>query len=213
MLARVLPMMMLAVGLGVTQGLDQVLERWPADSLLAPLRRYEAQHRHGAEAAEAAQLLGDLHLARGEYRLAADAYARAAAGFDPARKDEALYREGIAWLGVPDPRRARAVLGEVGRESAARRAEAALGIAQAWIAERQPERALALLTRLVAQNPGEAGPAALEWIASLADRLGQPAQARAARARLGREYPRSFEALGVGPEGDPPGPAGPGSRP
>jgi tetratricopeptide (TPR) repeat protein len=202
MLAPVLPMTILALGLAVSPGLEQVLERWPADSLLAPLRRYELQHRHSTEAAEAAMLLGDLHVARREYRLAADAFARAAAGFDPARKDEALYREGIACLGASDPLRARAVLGEVGRESAARRGEAALGIALAWIAENQPERALKRLTQLVAKDPAEAGAAALERLASLADRLGQPGVARGARERLHREYPRSFEAQGVGPEGE-----------
>ena len=148
-------------------------------------------------------LLGDLHVARGEYRLAAGAFSRAAAGFDPARKGEALYRAGIAWLGVPDARRARSLLGEVGSGPGARRPEAALGIAFAWSLENQPDRALKLLTRLVANRPGEAGAAALEQLAALADRLGQPGVARSARERLQREYPRSFEAQGVGPGSEP----------
>jgi len=214
MLAPMLPMMLLAAAFTVAPDLDRVLERWSADSLLAPLRRYELDHRRSARAAEAAMLLGDLHVARAEYRLAADAFARAAAGFDPVRKNEALYREGIAWLGASDPRRARAVLEEVGLDVAARRGEAAFGIALAWSYQNQPERALKALTRLVAKDPGEVGAAALERLAALADRLRQPGVARGARDRLRREYPRSFEAQGVGPEGEPAGALpGPGSRP
>src|SRR2546428_77397 len=88
-------------------GLVRLLEQTPAESLLAPLRRYEHQQLRGTTAAEAAFVLGQLHLVRGEYRLAADAFSRAAAGFEPARKEEALHWAGIAWLGVPDPHRAR----------------------------------------------------------------------------------------------------------
>lgn len=197
------PMMLLAALLGVAPDLQAVLDHGPADSLLAPLRHYELLHRRSTRAAEAAMLLGDLHVARGEYRLAADAFSRAAAGFDPARKSEALYRAGIAWLGVPDARRARSLLGEVESGSGARRVDAALGIAFAWSLDHQPDRALKLLTRLVEERPGEAGAAALEQLAVLADRQGQPGVARDARERLRREYPRSFEAQGVGPGGEP----------
>jgi tetratricopeptide (TPR) repeat protein len=214
MLQLVLATTLLALGLAVSPGLQRVLEHWPADSLLGPLRRYELEHRHNAQAAEAAMLLGDLHVARAEYRLAADAFARAAAGFDPARKDEALYREGIALLGAADARRARAVLGEVGRGASARRGDAALGIALAWARDHHLERALQLLTRLVAKDPGESGATALERVAVIADQLGQPGVARRARDRLRREYPRSFEAQGVGPDGGAPAaPVTPRPRP
>ena len=198
-----LPMMLLAVVLAMTPDFQRALERVPADSLLAALRRYEFQHRRSTQAAEAAMLLGDLHVVRGEYRLAVDAFSRAAAGFDPSRKGEALYRAGIAWLGVPDGRRARALLAEVESGSGPRRADAALGIAFAWTLENQPDRALKHLTWLVANRPGEAGAAALGQIAVLADRLDQPKVARHARERLRKDYPRSFETQGVGPEGEP----------
>jgi tetratricopeptide (TPR) repeat protein len=209
-----LPMTLLAAVLALAPDLARVLEGAPADSLLAPLHAYELQHRHTLQAAEAALLLGDLHVARAEYRLAADAYSRAAAGFDPSRKSEALYRAGIAWLGVPDGRRARALLGEVESRDGARRADATLGLAFAWTLDRQPERAFKLLSRLVVNRPGEAGAAALEQLATLAARLGQAAVARNARERLRRDYPRSFEAQGVGLEGEPAGaPLSPRSRP
>jgi tetratricopeptide (TPR) repeat protein len=198
-----LPAMILAAGLALAPALERMLESVPADSLLAPLHAYESGHRRTPQAAEAAMALGDLHTARGEYRLAADAYSRAAAGFDPSLKSEALYRAGIAWLGVPDGRRARSLLGEVEARDAARRADATLGIAFAWTLDRQPERALKLLSRLVANRPGEAGAAALDRLAGLAARLGQPAVARSARERLRRDYPGSFEAQGVGAEGEP----------
>jgi len=198
-----LPMMLLAALLAMAPDLERVLERAPADSLLTPLRAYELQHRRTTRAAEAALFLGDLHVARGEYRLAADAYGRAAAGFDPTRKQEALYRAGLAWLGANDPQRARALLEEVESGAGPRRDDATLGVAFTWSLERQPERALMLLSRLVAGSPGEAGAAALGQIARLAAGLGQAGVARGARERLRREYPRSFEAQGVGPEGEP----------
>jgi tetratricopeptide (TPR) repeat protein len=199
-----LPIALLAAFLAVSAGLERVLERWPADSLLAPLRRYEHLHRRSTQAAEASMMLGHLHLARAEYRLAADAYGRAAAGFDPLHKAEALYWAGIAWLGVPDARRARARLEQVERDVTPRRGDATLGIAIAWSLEGHPDRALKALTRLTARHPGEAGPAALERLAALADRMGGRDVARRARERLLRDYPRSFEAQGVGPEGEPP---------
>ncbi len=197
-----LPTVLLAAALGLAPDLQRVLEGTAPDSLLIPLRRYELLHRRSTRAADAALLLGDLHVARGEYRLAADAYGRAAAGFDPARKVEAQYRAGLAWLGAGDARRARALLEQVESGGGERRADAALGVAYAWTLEGQPERALQQLASLVASRPGEAGAAALAGMARLADRLGQPGVARGARERLRRDYPDSFEARGVGPEGE-----------
>lgn len=199
-----LPIALFAAFLAVSAPLERVLEQWPADSLLAPLRRYEHLHRRSAQAAEASMMLGHLHMARAEYRLAADAFGRAAAGFDPPHKDEALYWTGIAWLGVPDARRARAKLQEVESDATPRRNDATLGIAIAWSLEGHPDRALKILTRLVAKNPGESGPAALERLAALADRSGGRDVARRARERLLRDYPRSFEAQGVGLDGEGP---------
>ncbi|HEY6866344.1 MAG TPA: tetratricopeptide repeat protein [Candidatus Eisenbacteria bacterium] len=197
-----LPALLLAAGVALSPEVERVLARWPADSLLGPLRRVETEAGHGAPAAEAAMWLGHLHVARGEYRLAAEAYARAAARFDPVRKDEALYWAGIAWLGAPDPRRARALFEQVERDASPRRPEATLGIALAWLAEQHPERALKVLTRLTAKDAGETGPGALQALATAAERAGRPEVARAARERLRRQYPASLEAAGVGPDGE-----------
>src|SRR5688572_29225699 len=60
----------------------------PADSLVLPLRRFEADRARAGEAGEAALVLGHLHAARGEYRPAAEAFGRAAARLDPGRKPE-----------------------------------------------------------------------------------------------------------------------------
>jgi len=183
-----------------TPGLARLLEQTPAGALLAPLRRYEHQQLRGTSAAEAAFVLGQLHLVRNEYRLAADAFSRAAAGFEPARKEEALYWTGIAWLGVPDPHRARAPLEVVVRGAGPRRAQAEFGIAAAWMLEDRPESAFRTLSRLVARRPSEVTPAALERLAAVAQRLRAPGVARLASERLRREYPRSFEARGIGPD-------------
>ena len=93
--------------------LDSLLARHPADSLVAPLRRFESEHGHVSEGGEAALLLGQLHYARGEYRQAADAFARAAARLQPARKPEARYWAGLSWIALKDPQQARASLEEV----------------------------------------------------------------------------------------------------
>jgi tetratricopeptide (TPR) repeat protein len=193
---------LLAAPLPGSPGLAQLLAQTPADSLLGPLRRYELQRRHGAPAAEAAMTLGHLHLVRGEYRLAADAFTRAAAGFEPARKDEALYWGGIAWLGVPDRGRARALLDQVTFDAAARRDEATLGIALSLIEDNRPDRALKFLGRLTGAHTGECTAAALGATAAAAERTGDAGLAKRARDRLAREFPRSLEAQGVGPEGE-----------
>jgi len=194
---------LLAAPIGISPGLAQLLAQTPADSLLGPLRRYELQRRHGAAAAEAALMLGHLHLIRGEYRLAADAFTRAAAGFEPARKDEALYWGGVAWLGVPDRGRARALLDQVVFDNGARRDEATLGIALSLLDDNHPERALKFLGRLTGKHTGECTAEALGATAAAAERTHDPALAKRARERLAREYPLSLAAQRVGPEGEP----------
>ncbi len=175
----------------------QVLESHPADSLLAPLARFESQ-RHGSEAAEAAFLAGQLHYARGEYRQAADAFTRAAARFAPARKDEARYWAGLAWLGSGELTHARSSFEEAARRETPLRPEALLGVALCWEAGGRPERALETLQSLLAADPGEAGPAALERVIALSGPLDRPELARRAREQLARDYPRSLEAARAG---------------
>ncbi len=172
----------------------QVLESYPADSLPAPLARLEATHR-ASDAAEAALTLGRLHYARGEYRQAAGDFARATPHFDPARRGEAHYWTGLAWLGAGEIGQARAAFQEAARKDSPRRPEAQLGVALCWEAARRPERALETLQTLLAGEPGEAGPAALERVVVLATRLERTELARRARERLAKDYPRSIEAV------------------
>ena len=192
-------------------GLAALLASRPADSLVAPLRRFELEHVRASEGADAAFALGELHFARGEYRQAYDAYSRAAARLDPARKPEARYRAGLCWLAIRDAAQARAALEEVAQSSARLRAPALLGLAQAWELAERPDRALETLERLLAQNPGESGPAALERVIALAARFERPDLGRRAGERLRRDYPKSIEAarLTLPPAGAPaPGAAG-----
>ncbi len=177
-----------------TATLAAVLASHPADSLVAPLRRFELEHLRASEGADAALVLGQLHFARGEYRQACDAYTRAAARLDPARKPEARYWAGLCWLAIKDAAQARAALEEVAQSSARLRPRALLGLAQAWELADRPDRALETLERLLAQDPGESGPAALERVIALAARLERPDLGRRAGERLRRDYPKSIEA-------------------
>jgi len=179
---------------GPASDLRAVLERTPADSLVAPLRAFEGGHGRGREAGDAALLLGKLHFARGEYRAAADDFTRAAARLEPSLKPEARYWEGLACLGVPDLDQARAALEEVDRAGGGRQAGARLALALIWERSGKPERARGLLESLAANDPGESGAAALERLAALEEAQGHPESAARTRERLLRQYPRSPEA-------------------
>jgi tetratricopeptide (TPR) repeat protein len=174
--------------------LRALLASTPADSLVRPLRRYEGDHARSPEAAEAALLLGQLEYARGEYRHAAETFARAAARLDPARKPAARYHAGLAWLALGEPDQARAALEEVANGTGDSRQEALLAVAQAWELARRPDRAEETLAALLAGDPGEAGPAALERAMAIAVRDDREDQARKLRERLLARYPRSMEA-------------------
>ena len=177
--------------------LRTLLAGLPADSLVVPLRRFENEHGRGSEGGEAAYLLGQFHFARGEYRQACDAFGRAAARLEPGRKPMARYGAGLAWLALKQPDQARAALEEVVQSSAPLRSRALLGVALAWELSERPERALQALQSVLAGAPGEAGPAALELVIALAERLERPDVARRARERLRRDYPRSIEAARI----------------
>jgi tetratricopeptide (TPR) repeat protein len=178
----------------ISADLEALLGSTPADSLPGVLRGVEARAGTPAAAGQAAMVLGQLHFARGEFRSAASAFGRAAARLDPDAKPEARYAQGLAFLGLGEPTQARAALEEVARTSTARRTEALLGVAQAWELLKRPDRALETLGPLLAQPLGECGPAVLERIGALAERFHRPEEARRARERLLREYPRSIEA-------------------
>ena len=174
--------------------LKALLERYAADSLVQPLKRFETEHGRFPEGGEAALALGQLHYARGEYRQAAEAFARAAARQEPALKNEARYWAGLSWLAQREPSQARAALEEVAHSGSPRGPEAMLGLAMAWETAQRPERALEVLHRLLGGDPGEAGPAALEHTMALAEALHLQRESRDARARLLRQYPNSIEA-------------------
>ena len=105
---------LVAVILVAASPVERLMESVPADSLARPLARFETS-QHGAVAAEAALALGRLHFARGEYRQAAAAFARATPRFDPARRGEPRYWAGLAWLGAGEPAAARGALEEAAR--------------------------------------------------------------------------------------------------
>lgn len=199
--------------------LRELLASTPADSLVTPLRRFEAERARagtaaaGGSAAEAALTLGQLHAARGEYRPAAEAFARAAARLDPARKPEARYRLGLAWLALGETHQARAALEEVAAAEGPHRNAARLAVAQAWELARRPDRALEILERLAHEESGESAPAVLERLAALHDENGHPDRARRARERLLADFPRSMEAAAARRAVFGPGGSAAGARP
>jgi len=171
-----------------------LLRATSGDSLVAPLRALEIRLGASPEAAEAAMTLGHLHLARGEYREAVATFGRASARLGPARKMEARYWVGVAWLGAGDAAQARSAFEEASREGSTRRTEALLGLAQSWDLAHRPDRALEVLEQALAGPLGEAGPAVLERYAALAEAGGRVSEAQAARERVIQDYPRSMEA-------------------
>jgi tetratricopeptide (TPR) repeat protein len=166
----------------------------PADSLIAPLRKFEQEHGETAEGGEAAWMLGQLHFARGEYRQACAAFGRATPRLAPERKPVARYWTGLSWLALKQADLARTTFEEVAQADPALRPQALLGTALAYELADKPEEALKALEAVLAKSPGEAGPSALERQIALAERLGRTDLARRAGARLRRDYPRSIEA-------------------
>src|SRR5262245_5220972 len=193
-IATLLSLLAASAPVPVSAPLQALLEARPADSLVAPLKKFELEHARGSEAGEAAYVLGQLHFARGEYRQAGDAFGRAAAQLEPGRQAAARYWSGLCCLALKQPEQARAVLEEVAKSDAELRARAMLGVALAWEMSDKPEAALQALESVLSRSPGEAGPAALERQAALAERLKRVDLARRARERLRREYPRSIDA-------------------
>jgi len=165
----------------------------PADSMAAPLHRIEATGPRPT-AAGAAYALGQFHMARGEYPLAAAAFGRAAARLEGHDRGEARYRQGVAFLGEREPGKARAAFEEVAMLSQTLRALAQLGLAQSFVLAGERERAIDVLRRLLDGPAAEAEPAALARYAALCERAHREADVAAARARLARRWPRSFEA-------------------
>jgi tetratricopeptide (TPR) repeat protein len=165
----------------------------PADSCGPALLRLEAAGPRAA-AAGAAYALGQFHMARGEYRLAAAALGRAAGRLEGLDRAEARYRQGLAWLGERDPGRARASFEEVVMLSPPLRPLAQLGLARSFALAGDAAQEMTVLRRLLDGPASEAEPAALERYAALCERAHKDAEAVAARARLLQRWSRSFEA-------------------
>lgn len=196
---RIVVAPMLAVLLGAAPAiaaseLQALIDRTPPDSLLAPLERFERERGRTFEAGQAAFTLGQLHFARGEYRGAAESWVRAAARLDPARKAEARYWAGLAWMAVPDLDQARGQLEEVERVEGPRSGDARLALAAIATRRGRTDEARDLIERLLASHPGEAAPAALEQLAALDEAAGRSDLAARSRARLEKDYPESMEA-------------------
>ena len=138
--------------------------------------------------------LGLRHFARGEYRQAADAFARAGARWEPARKPLARYWAGLSWLATADAPQARSAFEDVAATESPLKALAQLGLASSWEVAKRPDRALETLEALTRGAAGEAGATALSRLAALARSAGEPDVARRATDRLLREYPASLEA-------------------
>jgi tetratricopeptide (TPR) repeat protein len=170
-----------------------------ADSLRPALMRLESRGPR-ALAASAAFTLGQFHHARGEYRLAAEAFGRAAARLTGEERADARYHQGLALLGAQDAGHARAAFEDAASSSTLLRAFAQLGLAQAHALAGETSRETEVLRKLLDGPAGEAEPAALERYAALCDKLDRPSEATAARERLLRRWPRSFEAARLGPQ-------------
>lgn len=195
LLATLATLLLLAsIAAAQNRDLEALLATSPSDSLPLALRRLEVSSTDPAAGARAVMVLGQLHFARGEFRQAAAAFGRAAARLAPGEKPQARYAQGLAFLGLGEPIQARAALEEVVRTGATLREPALLGVAQAWEVAERPERALETLEPLLGQELGETGPTILERIAALAERANRQDEARRARERLLRDYPRSIEA-------------------
>lgn len=181
------PAMTAAILLVLATTIPELLSSTPADSLarILPAARPEA---------DAQMVLGHLYFARGEYRQAATAFARAGANMDAARRPEARYRAGLCWLALGAHERARAALQEAAVEESRVRAASRLALAQSWEATGRSDRALDELQFLLNDRPGDWTAAALAMQRELALRLHRTATARQAGERLLREYPNSMEA-------------------
>ncbi len=184
-------------------------EGMPVDSCLLRLRAWEVSPPPRLAVTDVEMALGELHYARGEYRQARETFARAASRLTGVAKGEARYWVGLSSLAVGEGPAAREAFTAAAAESPERRSLALLGLSQAWDLERRPEKAFDTLHDLLGGDPGEAGPAALERLASLAEQFHRTDEARRARERLAREYPKSLEAARLGAAGPAPAAGGP----
>jgi tetratricopeptide (TPR) repeat protein len=178
----------------LSDSLTAILRQAMPDEVGAALLAYAARHPTGETGVNALMTLGRYDYARGEYRPAATAFARAAARLEPARKPEARYWAGLCWFALGDHDRARGALEEVTRAGGLKQAEAQLALAQVWEATGRSEKAIEHLDALLASEPGEVGATALAMQYEIAMAQHREPDADRAAERLLREYPNSMEA-------------------
>jgi tetratricopeptide (TPR) repeat protein len=170
----------------------------PSDSTAAIFQSYIARHPGGDAGVAALLALGQYEYARGEYRDAAAAFARAGARLEPARKGEARYWAALSWFALGDLERARGALEEVARAGGVRRADAHLALAQVWEGMRRSDKALEELDALLATESGEIEATALAMLYEITTSQQRDADADRAAERLLRDHPKSMEAALIG---------------
>ncbi len=188
----------LAAAVPPSDSLTALVRGAPADSVALRLHAWIQAHPAGADGVSALLLLGRYEYARGEYRPAAAAFARAGARLEPAKKPEARYWAGLSWFALGDLERARGALEEVARAGGERASDAQLALAQVWEAGGRSDKALEALNALLAGDPGEAGATALAMTFEIATAQHREPEAERAAGRLLRDYPRSLEAARFG---------------
>ncbi len=177
--------------LAALDGVDVDQVRQAAETLLADYSKHP-------RAADAAEIMGDLHYARGEYLTAAKNYEHAAerSTDDPARARRKLLR-GRALLGAGEGGLAARVFEDV-LKSAPASSEAKLGLADALMLQGRTERAVAGYSDIAERGVRDPlAPIALAQLIRANDALGRHDEARSAARRLAAEYPQSSEAAGA----------------
>jgi tetratricopeptide (TPR) repeat protein len=192
----ILPVLLLALVASApsADSLDALIRASMPDSVPVALQTYAARHSGDPKGVRALMRLGQYEYARGEYRPAAAAFARAAARLEPARKPEARYWAGLSWFALGDLERARGALEEVARAGGMRRSEAQLALAQVWEAAGRRDKAREELDALLESRPGEVGATALAMRYEFETALHRDVEAGHAAERLLRDYPKSMEA-------------------
>jgi tetratricopeptide (TPR) repeat protein len=168
------------------------------EQVAAAARTMLADHKRHPRAADAAEVLGDYHFARGEYRTAARHYETAAeaSGQDSLRTHRLVCR-GRALLAAGELDAAVGQFEQILR-SAPGTAEAGLGLADAAALAGEEERAAGLYRAVIDHAPeSELTPIALAQLIRVLDALGRGEEALEIARRLVEDYPRASEAAAV----------------
>lgn len=166
-----------------------------AGKVVEAARTLVADYRRHALAGQAAEILGDYHYARGEYKTAAGHYGMAAEmTTKESERNHRLLLRGRSILAAGDPDAAREQFEEILR-SAPRNVGAGLGLADAAAMAGDGARAAQLYRAVLAEAPeSDEAPMALAQLIRTLDGLDREEEALAAARRLVEDYPRASEA-------------------